>query len=515
MRKKLIALGLCVALLTGSVAAAAWPAWAEPARVWAEEKGMSDFLLEEPLSAVTRGQVARMLYEAAGSPAVTGEAPFSDLQGDDVPAVTWAAAEGYVEGVGGGRYAPDRPVTRQEFAAMLYRGAGEPSYEDKLGQFTDGGSVSDWARAAMSWCVGTGRMYGKSSNRLAPQDTIRTAEALLMLRRAENGSEDGGMVSVSSWDDVQSQLRLAITAAKQPPAMELCMDVDGDTLEMDVRNLYYALLSDYPELKYAYDLQVARGADGLLYCTVSYMPYRTGDYPEGFDGVEVESLAGLAETARAHLDEASTPIRILNQTLTVDDMNQALQQVGGSYLLCQLNRDGTEIVVTPLNGMEFDAALARLEEIQKLADAVIEQTVDAGMTDLERAEALYTYLTDTVRYDQRYYSDRANMPYDSQTAYGALKDHLAICGGYAQALQVLFCRSGIPCYTVSGKWGSEYHMWNVAYVDGTWRYFDATSDRGMSEFGFRCFYVTAEELTGHEWDASFVARLTEQTVPEA
>lgn len=55
----------------------------------------------------------------------------------------------------------------------------------------------------------------------------------------------------------------------------------------------------------------------------------------------------------------------------------------------------------------------------------------------------------------------------------------------------------------------------MAYVDGAWRYFDATSDRGMSGFGFCCFYVTAEELTGHEWDASFVARLTEQTVPEA
>lgn len=55
----------------------------------------------------------------------------------------------------------------------------------------------------------------------------------------------------------------------------------------------------------------------------------------------------------------------------------------------------------------------------------------------------------------------------------------------------------------------------VAYVDGAWRYFDATSDRGMSGFGFCCFHVTAEALTGHEWDASFVARLTEQTVPEA
>ena len=514
MKRKWIALGLCVALLTGTTAAA-WPTWAETAKTWAEEKNMSQELLEEPLAAVTRGQAARMIYEAAGSPAVSGEAPFSDLSSDEIPAVTWAAEEGYVQGVGGGRYAPDRPVTRQEFAAMLYRGAGEPAYEGDLSRFSDGDSVSEWARAAMGWCVDTGRMNGKSSNSLAPQDTIRVAEALLMLRRAETGSEDNGKVAVSSWDGVKKQLQEAITAAKQPPAMELQMDTNADTLEMDVRNIYYALLSEHPELKYAYEFQMSRGTDGLLRCTISYMPYRTGDYPEGFQGVEVDSLAGLVKTAQEHLDAASTPIRITNAKLTVDDMNWALQQVGGSYFLCQLNRDATEIVVTPLNGMSVAEAKARLKEIDSLADAVLEKTVDDSMTDLERAEALYTYLTDTVRYDQRYYSDRNNMPYESLTAYGALKDGLAICGGYAQALQTLFTRSGIPCYTVSGKWGSEYHMWNVAYVDGAWRYFDATSDRGMSEFGFRSFNVTADELTGHEWDESFVERLTEQAVSKA
>ena len=62
--------------------------------------------------------------------------------------------------------------------------------------------------------------------------------------------------------------------------------------------------------------------------------------------------------------------------------------------------------------------------------------------------------------------------------------------------------------------GGEYHMWNVAYVDGAWRYFDATSDRGMSQFGFRCFNVTAEELTGHDWDQAYVERLTAQTAPQ-
>ena len=515
MRKKLAALGLCAALLTGSVTAAAWPAWAESARTWAEEKRISESLLEEPLAVVTRGQAAQMLYQAAGSPAVSADVPFADLSGDEIPAVTWATDNGFVQGVGGGKYAPDRPVTRQEFAAMLYRGAGEPGCENVLGLFKDGESVSDWARDAMSWCVSTGRMNGKASDLLVPQDTILTAEALLMLRRAETAEAAAEPVAVSSWDELKTQLQDAMTALEQPPIMKLGMQVDAETLEMDVRNLYYSVTAEHPELKYAYDLQSSYADNGLLRCTVSYMPYRTGMYPDGFEGVQVDSLADLVETAQNSLEEESTSIRITNQELMVDDMSRALQQVGGSYLLCQLNRDATEIVVTALNGMEFDACLQRLQEIQTLADAVINQTVDDRMTDLERAEALYTYLTEHVRYDQRYYSDPTHMPYESRTAYGALKDNLAICGGYAQALQVLFQRSGIPCYTVSGTWGSEYHMWNIAYLNGAWRYFDATSDRGRAAYGFRCFCVTAEELTGHEWDAAFLNRLTEQAVPES
>ena len=130
------------------------------------------------------------------------------------------------------------------------------------------------------------------------------------------------------------------------------------------------------------------------------------------------------------------------------------------------------------------------------------------MTLPEQAEALYTRLTDRVAYDFRYYTDPASMPYESTTAYGALKDGLAICGGYAQALQALYEQVGIPCLTVSGQWNGENHMWNLVWLDGEWRYCDATSDRGRSEFGFGCYRVTAENLWGHTWDQDWVARLT-------
>lgn len=145
--------------------------------------------------------------------------------------------------------------------------------------------------------------------------------------------------------------------------------------------------------------------------------------------------------------------------------------------MCQLSRDGTAITVTPQGGLSREEALNRLAQSECLARQVYEEIVTAEMGKAAQAEALYAYLTEQVRYDFRYYSQPGEMPYSATTAYGALHDHLAICGGYAQAFQMLLQQAEIPCITVSGKMGGENHMWVLAQVDGQWLYFDPTSDR--------------------------------------
>lgn len=173
----------------------------------------------------------------------------------------------------------------------------------------------------------------------------------------------------------------------------------------------------------------------------------------------MDGLDRLVEVARGGLSQESIPIRITEPTLTVDAMNRALQQVGGGWLLCQLSRDGTAITVTPQGGLSREEALNRLAQSECLARQVYEEIVTAEMGKAAQAEALYAYLTEQVRYDFRYYSQPGEMPYSATTAYGALHDHLAICGGYAQAFQMLLQQAEIPCITVSGKMGGENHMW--------------------------------------------------------
>ena len=132
-------------------------------------------------------------------------------------------------------------------------------------------------------------------------------------------------------------------------------------------------------------------------------------------------------------------------------MKQILGQAGGGYILCALNRDGTEITNTPAMGMEIETYLSLLAQANRLAEQVAAQVVTDSMTEREKAEALYGYLTSHVKYDHRYTSDPEHLPYDTRTAIGALRDGLAICGGYAHALKLLFEQVGIPWQLLPGK----------------------------------------------------------------
>ena len=207
--KRICALLLCGALLfpQGAGAADAWPAWAEEALSWGREASISQEFLSQPEETVTRGMAAQLLYEAAGKPAVSGECPFTDVSGDNADAVTWAAEQGYLTGVGDGKYEPGRSVTRQEFAAILWRRAGSPGAAVQgLDQFRDAGAVGEWARTPVLWAMQAGIMAGRGQDQLAPTGTITVAEALAMLER------------VHALPDV-TQLRAdleALTAAHRP-----------------------------------------------------------------------------------------------------------------------------------------------------------------------------------------------------------------------------------------------------------------------------------------------------------
>lgn len=105
-------------------------AWYAPAVAYCRENGLmagaSDTAFD-PEGAVTRAMTAAVLRQAAGSPAPTVPAAFSDVPENAwyAQAVAWAAEKGLFHGYGDGRFGPDDPVTGEQLAIVLRAYGGE------------------------------------------------------------------------------------------------------------------------------------------------------------------------------------------------------------------------------------------------------------------------------------------------------------------------------------------------------------------------------------------------------
>lgn len=314
-------------------------------------------------------------------------------------------------------------------------------------------------------------------------------------------------IKASNKEEIKAEIAAAIEELRQPAAIDISNVNLSETPELDIKNIYYELIGEEPELKYAYDIS-AETEQGILRCQISYMPYKTGQYNELAEYVTAVSLEEIIYIAESNIGREPVQIQIADSSLAPDDISRALGQVGGGYVICSLNTDGTEIIYNPAMGMTMEECLSAIGQAERLADQVISQVLTDGMTEYERAKTLYSYVTEHVKYDQRYYSDRESMPYEAQTALGALRDNLAICGGYSHAVKLLLERAGICCYNVNGSYYKENHMWNVAYIDGMWRWLDATADRGSSaEYGLYHFALETLDTTKYIWDESSICML--------
>ncbi len=137
-----------------------------------------------PEDNASRGAVVTMLYRMAGSPVPESKAGFTDLTEDYYrDAVNWAASKGIVTGETAELFVPNGSITREQLAAMLYRMSGSPAVSGNLSSYSDGDSVSEYARSAMIWAVKAGVLNGDAVGTLRPGDTATRAEVCAMLVR--------------------------------------------------------------------------------------------------------------------------------------------------------------------------------------------------------------------------------------------------------------------------------------------------------------------------------------------
>ncbi len=160
------------------------------------ENGLMDgatenrFALDED---ITREDFVTVVWKMAGSPVVNYIMPYSDVNAEshNIEAIRWAASEKYLLGFADTEFAPDKAITREQMAVILYRYAkkrGDNMATDnpvmpRLSDYKDAQDVSEYAREAVDWILSRALLKGEENDVFAPHGTMTRAHAAAFFRR--------------------------------------------------------------------------------------------------------------------------------------------------------------------------------------------------------------------------------------------------------------------------------------------------------------------------------------------
>ena len=137
-----------------------------------------------PDETVKRAEAAELVYALVADKVAPGYAAgdYSDVTEADAyyEAVQTLTAMEVVQGYGDGTFRPDEPVTRAEFASILYRLSGIET--NAVGSFSDV-PADYWAAHAIAYAVWHDWVSGYANGQFRPEADITRAEAVSMAMR--------------------------------------------------------------------------------------------------------------------------------------------------------------------------------------------------------------------------------------------------------------------------------------------------------------------------------------------
>ncbi|MBQ8397007.1 MAG: S-layer homology domain-containing protein [Clostridia bacterium] len=139
-----------------------------------------------PSVPATRAEIAEILWQLEGCPMIECAAEFFDVSAEQwyADAISWAVANGIINGYGNGLYGPNDPITREQAAAIFGRYA---AYCEGNNAANDDSGGRDWAAKAMEWAERIGLFAGVTRDTSDPAAAVNCAELAAYLRAFGEG----------------------------------------------------------------------------------------------------------------------------------------------------------------------------------------------------------------------------------------------------------------------------------------------------------------------------------------
>ncbi len=122
----------------------------------------------------------------------------------------------------------------------------------------------------------------------------------------------------------------------------------------------------------------------------------------------------------------------------------------------------------------YDDAMTMARAMENAVSAYL-LDMPRNLGEYEREKYIHDRLVSECEYDTEMLQHNGDDP-DASSAYGALVNHRAICGGYTMATKLLLDRVGIQSHAVHGTADELPHVWLLANIEGSWYHLDTTWD---------------------------------------
>ena len=144
----------------------------------------------------------------------------------------------------------------------------------------------------------------------------------------------------------------------------------------------------------------------------------------------------------------------------------------------------------------------RDKETLAMAKDVIKENIKDSMTQFEKEEAIYQYLTKGMKATTGILTVISDTSNENDNPHDVLKNRSAVCVGYATTFRLFMQMLGIECRVVHNS--SLSHSWDLVKLDdGCWYHTDCYMDNESANYRNFNMDDTACRNSGHEWNTGY------------